>query len=53
MTVAHDLPDDALDAARTELADYSARFDVDHFTLYEHVDGVWIPRRNFPFPPGD
>lgn len=50
VTVAHDVPDDALDAARDELADYSAAFDVEHFTVYEHVDGLWIPRRNFHFP---
>jgi 2'-5' RNA ligase len=49
VTVAHDLPDEVLDAAATELADYGAEFDVDHFTRYEHVDGVWVAHRDFPF----
>jgi 2'-5' RNA ligase len=53
VTVAHDLPGAVLDAASVELADYSARFSVDHFTLYEHVGGVWIPTRNFRFPLDD
>ena len=52
VTVAHDLPDDVLDHARKELADYTAAFLVDHFTVYEHLDGVWHPRRNFPFAEG-
>jgi 2'-5' RNA ligase len=52
VTVAHDLPDEALDAARSELADYEASFTVDHFTVYEHVDGGWIPRGNIAFDDG-
>jgi 2'-5' RNA ligase len=47
VTVAHDLPDDVLDAAAQELADYSAAFDVHQFTRYEHAGGVWVPRRDF------
>jgi len=47
VTVAHDLPDDVLDAASAELADYSAAFDVHQFTRYEHEGGVWVPRRDF------
>ena len=44
VTVAHEVPEPALDAAYERLADYSARFDVDHFTLYEHNgDGRWRP----------
>jgi 2'-5' RNA ligase len=49
VTVAHDLPDEVLDQAREELAEYSAEFLVDHFTVYEHVDGEWNPRRDFAF----
>lgn len=47
VTVAHDLPDDVLDSAAQELADYSATFDVQQFTRYEHAGGVWVPRRDF------
>lgn len=49
VTVAHDLPEQALDAAAAELADFTARFPVDRFTLYEHADGIWVPRRDFGF----
>ena len=52
VTVAHDLPDELLDGARAQLKDYSASFTVDRFTIYEHVDGAWNPRRDFPFPVG-
>ncbi|HSK27972.1 MAG TPA: 2'-5' RNA ligase family protein [Jiangellales bacterium] len=48
VTVAHDLPDDVLERAFTELAGYEARFDVTAFGLYEHgADGVWRPQRDF------
>lgn len=50
VTVAHDLPEEALDRAFAELADYEARFSVWGFSLYEHgSDGVWRPQRDFPF----
>lgn len=50
VTVAHDLPDDVLDRAFKELADYEACFSVWGFSLYEHgPDGVWRPQRDFPF----
>jgi 2'-5' RNA ligase len=53
VTVAHDLPDDILDRAFKELADYDARFSVLGFSLYEHgADGVWRPQRDFPFGAG-
>jgi 2'-5' RNA ligase len=53
VTVAHDLPDDILDRAFKELADYDARFLVWGFSLYEHgIDGVWRPQRDFPFGAG-
>ncbi len=49
VTVAHDLPDDVLDRAFSQLADYAAQFDVTAFSLYEHgADQVWRPRRSFP-----
>jgi 2'-5' RNA ligase len=42
VTVAHDLPDPALQRAYDELADYEARFNIGSFQLYEHGDdGVW------------
>lgn len=48
VTVAHHVPDGALDRAFAELADYEAGFDVGAFSLYEHgADGVWRPRRSF------
>ena len=38
--------------ALEELADYAADFTVDGFILYEHVDGVWVPDREFAFAGG-
>jgi len=50
VTVAHHLDDDSLDRAAKELAEFSAAFTVRAFVLYEHgSDGVWRPRRSFPF----
>jgi 2'-5' RNA ligase len=49
VTVAHDVPDPALDAVFDELAGFEARFPVEGFTLYEHgADGHWHPQRHFP-----
>ena len=48
VTVAHDLPDDVLDRAESELAAYAADFPVDEIVLYSHEGGVWHPRRAFP-----
>lgn len=49
VTVAHDVPDDALDRAFEELADFEARFLVDSIQVFEHGDdGVWRPVRSFP-----
>jgi 2'-5' RNA ligase len=49
VTVAHDIATEALDKVFDELADFSARFEVDRFTLYVHgTDGHWRPRRAFP-----
>ncbi|HVA61259.1 MAG TPA: 2'-5' RNA ligase family protein [Mycobacteriales bacterium] len=50
VTVAHDLPDPALDRAYEELAGYEARFPVWGFTLFEQgPDGRWRPQRDFAF----
>ncbi|WP_018347915.1 2'-5' RNA ligase family protein [Longispora albida] len=48
VTVAHDVPGEALDRAFDELAGFDATFEVRAFTLYEHgEDGTWRPRRDF------
>lgn len=48
VTVAHHVPDENLDRAFTELADFECTFDVTEFHLYEHgSDGVWRPVRTF------
>lgn len=50
VTVAHDLPDAALDRACRELADYQASFRVVGFVLYGHgTDEVWRPQRDYVF----
>jgi 2'-5' RNA ligase len=50
VTIAHDLPDDLLDAAFQALHDYNAEFTVHGFSLYEHGgDGVWRRQRDFAF----
>ncbi len=49
VTVAHHVPEDNLDRAFTELADFECAFEVNEFHLYEHGDdGVWRPVRSFP-----
>ena len=49
VTVAHDVPTEALDAVADRLAAFEARFAIDGFTLYEHgADGRWCPQRRFP-----
>ncbi|GAA2739656.1 2'-5' RNA ligase family protein [Pedococcus aerophilus] len=48
VTVAHHVPEEALDRAFTELADFECEFAVGEFHLYEHgTDGVWRPVRSF------
>ena len=50
VTVAHHLPDEALDRAFTELASYEVRFVADAVHLYEHgADEVWRPVARFDF----
>ncbi len=49
VTVAHDVPDEALDRAFAELAGFEARFSVEALQVFEHGDdGVWRTRRSFP-----
>jgi 2'-5' RNA ligase len=48
VTIAHDLPEDVLDQAFDALAGYTADFTVGGFCLYEHEDGVWRPRSEYP-----
>jgi 2'-5' RNA ligase len=49
VTVAHEVPTAALDRVYAELADFDARFEVDHFTFFVHgADGRWRPLRDFP-----
>ncbi len=53
VTVAHEVPDGALDRAFDELAGYEAVFPVDAVWQYEHGDdGVWRPQRRFPLAGG-
>ena len=49
VTIAHDLPEEALDRAFEELAGYRTHFQVTEFWLYVHdpVEG-WQPTRSFP-----
>jgi 2'-5' RNA ligase len=50
VTIAHDLPEPALDHAFDALADYEAEFDAWGFTLFERgSDGAWRPQLDFPF----
>ena len=48
VTVAHDVDEGGLDLAFDDLADYSARFEVECFHLYERdPQGTWIAAREF------
>jgi len=50
VTVAQDVPDEALQQGFDALADFTATFDVPGFTLYEEGrDKVWRPQREFAF----
>jgi 2'-5' RNA ligase len=52
VTIAHHLPDDALDRAFTELAPFDSVFDVREFHLYVHDEEAgWEPTRDFPLRP--
>jgi 2'-5' RNA ligase len=49
VTVAQDVPADALDAVFEDLSGFSAKFPVTAFTLFSHGgEGPWRPRRDFP-----
>lgn len=51
VTIAHDVPTEALDRVYAELAAFDAEFEVDHFTLYVHgEDGRWRPIQHFKLP---
>src|SRR3954466_9681563 len=53
VTVAHDLPPEALDKAFDALASYEGEFVVAGFSLFEHGgDGAWRPQRDFVFGGG-
>ena len=53
VTVAHDLPPDALRRAFDAIRGYEASFRVWGFTLFEQdVDGTWRPQRDFVFGGG-
>ncbi len=48
VTVAQDVTAEDLDKVYEDLADFSARFDVEGFTLFSHSgEGRWQPRRDF------
>jgi 2'-5' RNA ligase len=52
VTVAHHVPDDKLDRAFEEMADFECRFEVDRFSLYVHEQGTgWVPTRHFQLAP--
>ena len=53
VTVAHDLPDERLDQAFDDLADFECEFGVGQFGLYVHDQEVgWTPTRCFALSPG-
>ncbi|GAB3797906.1 2'-5' RNA ligase family protein [Micromonospora zhanjiangensis] len=48
VTVAHDVAPEALDKVYEDLADFSALFEVESFTLFSHGGTArWQPRRDF------
>ena len=49
VTIAHDVADDSLDAALTELGSFAFAQEFDRMGLYEHVDGRWLLVQEFPF----
>lgn len=48
VTIAFDLPDDALDRAFDSMIDFDASFTVDAVRLYELDEGGWNVRRTYP-----
>ncbi len=52
VTIAHHLPDDALDRAFRDLATFESVFAAEDFHLYVHDDHAgWQPTRKFPLLP--
>jgi 2'-5' RNA ligase len=49
VTLAHDVSDEVLDRACTDLADFEAAMEVGSMGLYEHVEGRWHLVREFSF----
>ncbi|GAA2914127.1 2'-5' RNA ligase family protein [Streptomyces thioluteus] len=50
VTVAHGIPEEAMDRAFEELAEYEADWSTTGFALYEQgADGVWRLDREYPF----
>jgi 2'-5' RNA ligase len=50
VTVAHDVPDERLDAALASLRTYNARFSVGAFSVYEHgADQMWRREADYVF----
>lgn len=53
VTIAHHLPEEALDRAFTELSDFQVSFPVDEVHLYQHgADEVWRPVQSFALGAG-
>jgi 2'-5' RNA ligase len=53
VTVAQDVPDEALDVAYDGLSGFVARFAVERFALFERQpDGKWLPRTEFELGAG-
>jgi 2'-5' RNA ligase len=54
VTIAHEIDDEALDAAFNRMAFYEASFEVRHIHLYEHgADNVWRPIVSYPLGGGE
>ena len=50
VTIAHEVPEAALDRAYSELSEFEARFVISGFQFYEHGDdNVWRPVRDYLF----
>jgi len=50
VTIAHEVPEAALDRAYGDLAEFEARFVISGFQFYEHGDdNVWRPVRDYLF----